>query len=229
MIRKYLWDIDNPAGYNNRSGHYKTRLEYDFIIKHLSINHKRILDLGGGSGRFAVPLLKKGLSVTILDINEQAIHLCKQRNIKNSFCIDFRDFDENDFDAVLAIELFLVTPPEDVFKVASDSLNDKGLFIFVATNNNSWRYHLHNLRKKKTINLGEFSIEEYKQMLNTYKFSIIDIKGFNWLPFTVNSNNFLIPVFTYIERKFLLNNWLQQSPWLLFACRKEETIYSLNH
>jgi 2-polyprenyl-3-methyl-5-hydroxy-6-metoxy-1,4-benzoquinol methylase len=224
MAENYLWDINNPEGYNNKSGHYKTRVEYDFIINHLPKDRKRILDLGGGSGRFAVPLMVKGFPVTVVDLNEQAIQLCKERLIEDSYCMDFRLFEGKGFDVVLAIELFLVTTPGEVFKIASNSLNDKGLFIFVATNKNSWRYRLHNLRKKKTVNLGEYSLNEYRQMLHAFKFSIIDLKGFNWIPFRVNSNNLFIPVFAFIEKVFSLNHWLKQSPWLLFACRKEGSL-----
>jgi SAM-dependent methyltransferase len=224
MVENYLWDISNPEGYNNKSGHYKTRVEYEFIINHLSQNLKRILDLGGGSGRFAVPLKAKGFQVTVIDLNEQAIQICKERHIEDSFCMDFRLFEGKGFDVVLAIELFLVTTPGEVFKIASDSLNDNGLFIFVATNKKSWRYRLHNLRKKKTPNLGEYSLNEYKRMLFAFRFSIIDISGFNWMPFRVNSNNILIPVFAFIEKTFFLNQWLTQSPWLIFACRKEGSL-----
>jgi hypothetical protein len=55
-------------------------------------------------------------------------------------------------------------------------------------------------------------------------FDIIDIKGFNWLPFKIGSNNILIPLFSKIESIFRLNKWLGQSPWLLFACKKRSTL-----
>jgi SAM-dependent methyltransferase len=222
MNGEYLWDITNREGYDNKSGHYKTKVESNFIFSHLPQNPARILDLGGGSGRFAVPLTEKGYMVTVLDLNKQAIHLCKERHIEDSHCMDFRFFEGKGFDVVLAIELFLVTPPRDVFRVAANSLHDKGVFIFVATNKKSWRYRLHNLRKKKTPNLGEYSLKEYKRMLNTFRFSISEVRGFNWIPFRVNSNNILIPVFAFIEKVLTLHLWLGQSPWLLFACRKEE-------
>lgn len=216
----YLWDENNPEGYYNRSGKYKTKVEYDFIKSQISTQQKTILDLGGGSGRFALPLIKSGFDVTVVDLNNHAIELCKQKGITQSYCCDIRNIDMVGFDIVLAIEIFQVTHPAVVFKVANEKLVYNGSFIFVSANKNSWRCKLHNLRKKKSINQGELSIKEYEILLAENGFQISHIKGFNWIPFKVNSNNILIPVFSKIESILRLDKWLNQSPWLLFSCKK---------
>jgi SAM-dependent methyltransferase len=220
MTYNYLWDQFNPSGYYNRMGFYKTKLELDFILRHVNANKQVILDIGGGSGRFAVPLIQNGHEVTVVDLNAEAIRLCKERGIKNAFCKDIRDLQPAEYNVVIAIELFLVTSPSEVFNAAYKQLKKDGIFIFVGTNKKSWRNKLHNLRKKKSKNLGELTIEEYKGLLNLSKFEQIDIKGFNWMPFRVNSNNILIPFFALIEKILKLGSWLNQSPWLLVACRK---------
>jgi 2-polyprenyl-3-methyl-5-hydroxy-6-metoxy-1,4-benzoquinol methylase len=220
----YQWDIENPKGYNNRSGFYKTKVEYAFIKSHISNNQKTILDMGGGSGRFALPLIKAGYDVTVVDLDSNAIELCKKRGITKSYCSDIRNFELNGFDIVLAIELFLVTPPEIVFEIANQKLAKDGLFIFVANNKDSWRYKLHTSRTNVSKNYGELSVKEYENLLVKNRFCIIDIKGFNWLPFKVSSNNILIPLFSKIESFFRLYKWLGQSPWLLFACKKGYTL-----
>jgi 2-polyprenyl-3-methyl-5-hydroxy-6-metoxy-1,4-benzoquinol methylase len=217
---KYLWDENNPKGYSNRSGFYKTKKEYQFIRSHISNPKNTILDMGGGSGRFALPLIRSGFDVTVVDLNPDAIELCKQKGITKSFCCDIREFQSAGYDIVLAIELFLVTAPEEVFKLSYQYLLDNGLFIFVGTNKNSWRYKLHNFRKDRSKNYGELSLKEYKFLVANNGFEIIDIKGFNWMPFKVNSNNLLIPFFSQIESITRLGKWLNQSPWLLFACKK---------
>jgi len=225
---QYLWDEKNPKGYYNRAGIYKTKVEYDFIKSHILNNQKtmvlsrspQILDLGGGSGRFALPLLKSGFDITVVDLDPKAIELCKHKGITKSYCCDIRNTDLTGFDVILAMELFLVTPPADVFKVSNQKLVKEGLFIFVGTNKNSWRNKLHNLRKRKSKNYGELSVKEYEDLVLVNGFEIIDIKGFNWIPFKVNSNNILIPVIAKLESVLRLNKWLYQSPWLLFACKK---------
>src|ERR1035437_848366 len=216
----FQWEIENPKGYNNRSGIYKTRIEFNFIKSHISNLQKSILDLGGGSGRFALPLIKEGYDVTVVDLDSNAIELCKKRGITKSYCNDIRDFESIDFDIVLAIELFLVTSPKVVLEVANRKVSKNGLFIFTATNKDSWRYKLHNLKTNKSKNYGEFSLSEFENLIIENGFSIIDIKGFNWMPFKVNSNNILIPLISKLESFFRLDKWLGQSPWLLFAVKK---------
>ncbi|MES2139025.1 MAG: methyltransferase domain-containing protein [Bacteroidota bacterium] len=221
---QYLWDEKNPKGYYNRSGIYKTKIELDFIKSYISNNSKTILDLGGGSGRFALPLLKSGFDITVVDLDPRAIELCKRRGIVKSYCCDLKNIDLKGYNVVLAIELFLVTPPQEVIKISYQKLTDEGLFIFVGTNKNSWRNKLHNLRKNKSTNYGELSIKEYENLVVQNGFEIIKIKGFNWMPFKVNSNNVLIPLFSAFESILRLDKWLNQSPWLLFACKKGKSV-----
>jgi len=220
----YQWDEKNPKGYFNRSGFYKTKVEYEFIKSHISDNQKTILDMGGGSGRFALPLIKAGYDVTVVDLDSNAIDLCKKRGISKSYCVDIRDFESDGFDIVLAIELFLVTPPEIVFEIANQKLAKDGLFIFVATNKDSWRYKLHSLRANKSKNYGEFSPKEFIKLVVENGFSVVDIKCFNLIPFKASSNNILIPLFPKIESLFRLYKWLGQSPWLLFALKKDSAL-----
>jgi hypothetical protein len=53
---QYIWDVSNPRTYNNRSGCYKFQRERGFIVNHGANPLERILDIGGGSGRYAVDL-----------------------------------------------------------------------------------------------------------------------------------------------------------------------------
>jgi 2-polyprenyl-3-methyl-5-hydroxy-6-metoxy-1,4-benzoquinol methylase len=220
----YLWDERNPKGYFNRSGIYKTKVEYNFIRLHISTSKQSILDIGGGSGRFALPLINEGFDVTVVDLDQTAIELCKQKGITKSYCCDIRNIDLTGYNVVLAIELFLVTPPQEIIRVSNQKLDKDGLLIFVGINKNSWRNKLHNLRARKSKNYGELNIKEYKNLITTYGFQIIDIKGFNWMPFKVNSNNILIPLFSKLESALRLNKWLNQSPWLLFVCQKVRSL-----
>lgn len=219
----YQWDEKNPKGYFNRSGIYKAEIEYNFIKSHIPITQKTILDLGGGSGRFALPLIKAGYDVTVVDLDSNAIELCKKKGIAKSYCSDFRNFELNGYDIVLAIEAIGIASPKEVLRIANQKLANDGIFIFVGVNKKSWRYKLHKIRPRKTGNYGEISINEYEKIILENGFKIIDIKGFNWMPFTVVSNNILIPVFSKIESLLRLYKWLGQSPWLLFACKKVES------
>lgn len=82
-------------------GFYKTQKELKFIKSHLNENFFEILDLGGGSGRFALPLQEIGLDVTLVDFNLNAIEIAKQREIKKALCINIKEFKESNYDLVL--------------------------------------------------------------------------------------------------------------------------------
>jgi 2-polyprenyl-3-methyl-5-hydroxy-6-metoxy-1,4-benzoquinol methylase len=225
LKREYLWDTSNPLGYGNRMGTYKTARVVDFVKRHIRALTDNILDMGGGSGRIALPLVKAGFSnLTLIDLDEEAINLSRRKGIPNAFCININNFDQTGFDVIMAIELFIVTPPEEVLINANKKLREGGIFIFTGTNKSSWRYWLHKQRKKTTKNLGEFTLGEYKQLVNNKGFRILTIEGYNWMPFKVNSNTVLMPIFAFIERIFFLRYWLRQSPYLLFACVKEKSL-----
>src|SRR5690606_6559475 len=70
---EYLWDVDNPRGYGNAMGRYKTARELAFILEYIRGENLAILDVGGGSGRFAVPLANRGHRITVADISEEAL------------------------------------------------------------------------------------------------------------------------------------------------------------
>ena len=70
---QYKWDLENPHGYGNRMGRYRTRVECDFMRRHLAAPPLRVLDVGGGSGRLGKFFISLGHRVTIVDCNPLAI------------------------------------------------------------------------------------------------------------------------------------------------------------
>jgi 2-polyprenyl-3-methyl-5-hydroxy-6-metoxy-1,4-benzoquinol methylase len=62
---EYYWDIANAT----KIGQYLTKKEAKFIDSVLEGNpyNKSCLDIGAGSGRFAIPLYEKGFAVVALE------------------------------------------------------------------------------------------------------------------------------------------------------------------
>lgn len=223
---KYLWDIDNPLGYKNTMGYYKTKIEYEFILHHLKHDNLRILDIGGGSGRFAIPLVAREHDVTIVDNSALAMECLKKRdNGRIKFiCDDFMScaLDENSFDAVIAIESVLFFQDrEKLFRKINQVLVPGGIFIFTELNKHSWRYLVHQMFRRDNTNYNVKSVDECISVLTINGFEVDDMKGFMWIPLSVISDSLLVNLFTFIETHGGFQKWIRQSPWLLVAAQKK--------
>jgi 2-polyprenyl-3-methyl-5-hydroxy-6-metoxy-1,4-benzoquinol methylase len=222
----YLWDIENPKGYANAMGRYKTRRELAFLLAHLIGARQRVLDVGGGSGRFAMPLAERGHDVTVVDICEDAVRLLHRRSNPriSTRCADFlaQTFDSH-FDVVMGIEsiqYFTSVTLEHLFAKIHSVLRPGGRFVFTGLNSRSWRYALHTLRGSKGIQYNVAGPNDYQTALRKAGFDVLSMEGLVWMPFTVSSNSRLVPLFGSIERALHLNRWIGQSPWLLVAAQR---------
>jgi SAM-dependent methyltransferase len=222
----YLWDVNNPRGYGNAMGRYRTAREFAFILEYVRGKNLAILDVGGGSGRFAVSLAKRGHRVTVADISEEALKLLRERNVAGISTMhgDFlsQAFEER-FDAVTAIEsLQCITSVSfaELFGRIHALLKTGGWFVFTALNDRSWRYALRALRGNNL----EYNVAEpgaYEAALRMVGFCDVHVEGFVWIPFTATSNSPLVPVFAAMERGLGLGRWIGQSPWLMIAAKRQ--------
>lgn len=222
----YNWDYLDKGAYNNRVGHYKFRRQFKFITEHGESHFGSILDIAGGSGRFALPLRAYSNDITVIDINIAALELLRERGKGEVEIIhgDFIDINiENKYSLILCIEAIGYFPDWEVFfdKVNNHLVSD-GKFIFLYTNPDSWRSFL---RKVKHLRNGfhlynEMDLRELKALLYKCNFEIENIEGMNWIPFSLTSNNIFILFFEFIEKVFKLKYWFAQSPWLLISVRK---------
>ena len=217
----YFWDFENPLSYRNRMGQYRTKKEVDFIGSYLT-NKTKILDIGGGSGRFAIPLHEAGHDVTVVEKNGEAIELLKSRCSDITLIHnDFRKIEITDkYDLVISIEVLIyMSDWQDVFQKVHNLLRDNGIFIFTAVNKSSWRTIVRNIIRKKHV-YTEMSTREYLQFISKNSFCLESCVGFSWIPLDVNSNSKFVDYFSYFEKIFQLQRWILQSPQLLFAIRK---------
>ncbi len=223
----YLWDIENPEGYANVMGRYRTRKELEFLLAHVVGERLSILDLGGGSGRHAVPLAQRGHDLSIVDISEDALRLLRQRSPASisTHCGDFltQTFN-NPFDLVVGIEsiqYFTSVTLEELFARVHSVLRPGGRFVFTELNSHSWRYALRELRRSsRETKYNVAGAGGYRKALQNAGFELLSMEGFMWMPLTVSSNSRGVPLFESIERVLGLSHWIGQSPWLLVAARR---------
>ena len=225
----YHWDLENPKTYNNKMGYYKTLTEMNFIEKYVKAPMD-ILDIGGGSGRFAIPLIKSGNNVTIIDKSPEAQKIALERFPEIDYKIgDFMELEldyEKCFDIILSIEVLLyINDLKSYFNKIHRLLRNNGLFIFSVTNGSSWRYVLR--RIKEIVKLDEdyhytiLSHKNYLSIIKECKFKIEDVNGFLWALCSYNSNSFWVNIYTSLEKVLKLDRYISQSPWLLYAVKKD--------
>ena len=142
--RAVFWDAQNPLGYANQTGVYKTRVEWSFIRQHLPPAPAAVLDIAGGSGRFALPLTDEGYALTVVDKDAPSLRLLQERAGEKApvvICSDFRDAKiPGAFDAAIAVECLENMPFADVLGRVRGLLKPQGVFAFTVLNRSSWRF-----------------------------------------------------------------------------------------
>lgn len=224
----YQWTEDNPAGYGNAMGRYKTQVEWSFLQECLPPAPSRILDIGGGAGRFAVPLARLGYPVTVVDRSAAALRVLRETRTNGIRVIegDFLKITSDEvYDAVIAIESVLYFVEIDLralFCRVGSQLRSGRPFIFTGLNSKSWRYQLHRLRGSNAPRYRVGTPAAYGEALRQARFRVAKMRGFHWTPLPVTSDSPAVPVFAAAERHLRLDRWVEQSPWLLVAATRSD-------
>jgi 2-polyprenyl-3-methyl-5-hydroxy-6-metoxy-1,4-benzoquinol methylase len=223
----YIWDYVEKRAYNNRTGRYKTKAQFEFILKNCKNKTGRILDIAGGAGRFAVPLMDYSKNITVLDINEKAIQILKERKKEiNTICGDFLSTEiPGKYSLILCIEAMPYFEDWKGFFNKINSLMDtNGRYIFSYTNPDSWRFFLRKLKHLKggySKKYTEMNFENLNKLLRMCGLEIENMEGMNWIPLGVTSNSPLVTFFENVEKIVGLKKWHSQSPWLLISVKKK--------
>ena len=221
----YNWDYLDKKTYNNKVGKYKFKKEFNFILNSGTGHFEKILDVAGGSGRFAIPLSEYAKQIIVLDADENALQLLQQRKPEIDIILgDFVQVALNEkFSFIQCIEaLGYFQDWEEFFLKIRKLMTDDARFVFTYQNPQSWRFFL---RKIKHWKVGfyaykEMNLMELYKLLNTCGLEIVEMQGMNWIPLPLASNSKLVPVFEIIEHLFCLRRFYSQSPWLLFSVKK---------
>jgi SAM-dependent methyltransferase len=82
------------------------RSESEFLpgeIEAINLCKGHILDIGAGSGIHSLLLQSKGLNVTAIDIDNNAVNIMKDNGVKDARCVDVMQFKGGPFDTLLML------------------------------------------------------------------------------------------------------------------------------
>jgi SAM-dependent methyltransferase len=213
-------------------GQYLTRVEGAFIRQALASRPRPqvVLDIGGGSGRFAVPLHQAGHRLVVADVDTTPLRILGRRapgvgRVLVGDRIDELPIADDSVDCVLCIEVPVLDDPASFLSECRRVVRKDGLVIFTVHNKRSYKGLMKSLsnRGKDRRYYGETYLHTTSQVraqLLTAGFSIWREHGFNWIPFTRDSGTPLVWAAARLERTLGLGRMIEWSPWLLVAAQK---------
>lgn len=226
----YFWDTLN----NTALGLYLTQKEHEFIQRSIKSgdSKKHILDVGGGSGRFAIPLHRDRHELTVVERHKRALLLLKGRE-KDIKCIqgDAKSLPlvRNSFDGIIAIQLFgyLITRAERLSALSEFNrvLRNNGFLLFNRTNGFSYKNVYKRIMRSKRDYIGSCHNQSYGQTIDELDqtgFLVEKTYGYNCLPFERNSlvGKSWIGFFAFWENMLGLENLPHVSHWNFIVAQK---------
>ena len=207
-------------------GRYLFEREHRFIRRALGWSRRpgRLLDLGSGSGRLTLPLRGAGYDVVGLDLSPVALAAFRRRSqVVPLVRADAGrlPFVDDSFDGVIAIQSLDYVEHRGFMRECSRVLRPGGLLVFDALNRRSYKWHLKN-RVGRQLVLPSADLD-YRQVLRAavdHGFEVRAISGYNWVPFTRQSDSNLVRAAAFVESALRLDRYYQISPKILVAARR---------
>ncbi len=124
------------GGYDEWNRLERHKVEFEITKRYLDKyvpNNSRVLDIGGGPGRYSIYLASKGHKVTLLDLTKKHIEIAKEKAIQNKVelegyihgnALELPKYNLGQFDVILLMgPLYHLLKYEDREKVVKDTLS----------------------------------------------------------------------------------------------------------
>lgn len=226
LIQPFYWE----QYYSTSMGRYLARHEEAFLDQFLAASpqSRKLLDVGCGNGRFALPLAKAGHNVVGLDIDIGALAALQRRSREIPLTIGDAlhfPFANGSFDCIIAIQCLVYINNFHCFlQECHRILSHGGLLIFQAINRFNYKRGLKKLTGRGTVDTSQSFNMNSREILYTateHGFSILAVSGYNWVPFDRRSASTLVGTAAWVEQKLQLAHYYRISPWILVAAKKE--------
>lgn len=189
---------------------FYTKIEIDTLIGLLPPKTKTVTEFGAGTGRLTIPLLRRKLKVTAVDISQKSLNklvsLAKQNNLtKINTSIEIVKSKN-----IVGCDVLHHVDINKYFKIFYDKLDSGGLLVF--SEPNGWNIFWYLLiwmkldwREEKGI--VDITKKNVTKELRKAGFKRVEINGLGLIPGLICLNN---------KTLLKVNNWLGNLPLLKF-------------
>jgi 2-polyprenyl-6-hydroxyphenyl methylase / 3-demethylubiquinone-9 3-methyltransferase len=188
------WDTNGPF----KTLHDINPCRLDYILSHVDLAGKKVLDLGCGGGILSEALAKAGAQVTGIDIEPNLIEVAKNHAQQTSLDINYQVLNLHDlkqkFDVIVCMEMLEhVTNPREIVASMASCLSSGG-HVFLSTINRSLKAYF------ELILMGEYVLKLLPRQTHDYQYfirpgeldaylresglSLKDLKGMSYNPFS---------------------------------------------
>lgn len=196
QLARDWWDSGGPL----QTLHDINPIRLNYITANVSVDGRRVLDVGCGGGILTEELARQGARVQGLDASESVIRVARQHAQENSLEIEYiagrlEDFaaeNPNCYDALTCMELLEHVPdPQALLQTCARLLKPGGDLILATINRNLKSYlsavigaeRLFGLLPKGTHDYAGFiRPSELERWLRKANFMVLDIRGMLYVP-----------------------------------------------
>ena len=221
--RETFWERNTQ----NRWSQYLLGIEEDIVLRTLERFEQpgKAIEVGCDGGKWSTLLHSLGWDVTCVDIDPDALAICRQRlpDAKIVFAdpeATTYEIDGDQFDFLFAIQ---VPPSQEPWfaREAARLLKPGALAVFDVINAASYRAYLSLLRSM--VSRDElFYTCRFADVQKDYEaegFEFLETIGYAWAPFSRDSNSLVIPFVTGLEKCFGLRGFSRYAPWVISSVK----------
>lgn len=198
-LAKSWWDPNGEL----KTLHQVNPLRLKFILKHTSLDSKKIIDIGCGGGILTEALVTNGNDkVCGLDASNEAITIAKKHAEHSNLAIryinstieDFVATENKQFDVVSCMEMLEHVPDPESIIASIAKLTKKGGYFFASTlNRNLKSYLLSIVAAEHILKMVPKGTHQYAKFIKPYEliktaekygFEAIEITGIHYNPLT---------------------------------------------
>ncbi len=180
--------------------HHINPIRLQYVLDHVDLRGKKVLDVGCGGGLFTELLSQNGAQVTGLDLAPQSIKVAQLHLYESQLNIDYKCISiaelatqsPAEFDIITCMEMLEHVPqPDNIIASCAQLLKNGGHAFFSTLNRNLKSYTLGVIAAEYILKLLPRGTHDYKKfikpselrhMLNTHNLNLLDIKGVHYNP-----------------------------------------------